>query len=240
MLKTWHRTTGLAAALFLVFLTVTGLLLMQTDVLDLDSRYVGNDRLLDWYGIRPAPPPMSFTAAGAWITQLGERLYFNGDFLVNDDARLVGAIALDNEILVATEQTLLLLTPTGEIAEKLGAPDGVPAGLTHIGTTSEGTIVLQAASRFVFDPTHARLRPDSTDAPVRWRTSTPAPESMRRTIARTYRGSGLSLERIVLDLHTGRLFGALGVAIINLASVLLLLLVVSGVLLWWRRARRER
>jgi uncharacterized iron-regulated membrane protein len=42
---------------------------------------------------------------------------------------------------------------------------------------------------------------------------------------------------VILDLHTGRLLGATGVALINLACVLLIVLIFSGVMLWWNRAR---
>ena len=47
----WHRYIGLAAALFVIVLTVTGLLLNHTEELGLDSSSVQSDTLLDWYGI---------------------------------------------------------------------------------------------------------------------------------------------------------------------------------------------
>ena len=68
MLKSWHRSVGIFAAVFLLLLTVTGTLLMQTDDLELDSRYVNNERLLDWYGIHPAPRRLVL----AW-TDIGSR-----------------------------------------------------------------------------------------------------------------------------------------------------------------------
>jgi uncharacterized iron-regulated membrane protein len=60
---------------------------------------------------------------------------------------------------------------------------------------------------------------------------------MLEAISHAYRGSGLTLERILLDLHTGRLFGPAGVALINIASILLLVLIFSGIVLWISRAR---
>jgi len=238
MLKFWHRTAGLFAAVFLLLLTVTGLLLMQTDDLELDSRVIDSDRLLDWYGIRPAPPPLSFSADDRWITQLGSRLYFDAQFLLSVDGQLIGVVSAGDETLVATTKMLVLLTAAGEIAEKLDAAAGVPPGLAHVGTTDDETIVLRSQdAQFVFEPSSGRLTATKIERPIRWSSAEAIPPVMLQAINHGYRGQGLSLERVILDLHTGRLFGAAGVALINLASILLLVLIFSGVILWWTRAR---
>jgi len=238
LLKTWHRLAGLFAAAFLLILTVTGLLLMQTNELDLDSRYVTNDPMLDWYGIRPAPPPLTFGVHNHWITQLGSRLYFDETYLLSVDAQLIGAIPAMDEILVATTNELLLLTADGEIAERIGETAGLPQGPTHVGSTPDGTIVLKSLDgQFRYDPDSARLQATDRQLPVHWKSSGSAPPAMLNAIADTYRGSGLTLERILLDLHTGHLFGPAGVAVINIASILLLVLIFSGIVLWISRAR---
>ena len=241
MLRTWHRTAGMFAAMFLLILTVTGLLLMQTDDLDLGGRYLSDDRLLDWYGIRPAPPPLSFPVSKYWITQLGNRLYFDTRYLSDVDGQLVGAISAADELLIATTQMLLLVTAEGALAEKLGAPGGVPADLIQIGTGAEEAIVLRSpGGLFIFDPLSARIQPYTSARPVRWSSPASLPATIYDGIKRGYRGRGLSIERVILDLHTGRLFGALGVALFNLASILLLLLIFSGIVLWGYRARHNR
>ncbi|HJP35230.1 MAG TPA: PepSY domain-containing protein [Gammaproteobacteria bacterium] len=237
MLKIWHRAAGMLAASFLLILTVTGLLLMQTDDLDLDSRYVSDARLLDWYGIRPAPPPLSFSANERWITQQGTRLYYDAAFLSNIRGRLIGAIPAGDELLVATTEMLVLLTGDGRVAEKLDATSGVPAGLTHIGTGTDGAIIVRSSvGSFRFDPISGRIEPDDSARPAHWSAAAPLPATLRDNINRGYRGQGLSLERVILDLHTGRLFGKVGVALFTLASVLLLLLIFSGIVLWTYRA----
>lgn len=238
MLKTWHRIAGLFAAAFLLLLTITGLLLMQADDLNLDGRYVSNDQLLDWYGIRPAPPPLTFAANNRFITQVGSRLYFDSIFLLNIDGQLIGAAPAADEILVATTGDLLLLTADGKVAELLSETAGIPRGLSHIGRTSNGAIVLNAVDgHFIFDPLAVRFRSSDANLPIRWQDPAVAPAEIIESINRGYRGAGLSLERIIIDLHTGRLLGALGVALINVSSILLLVLIVSGIWLWIGRAR---
>lgn len=235
MLKSWHRTIGLIAAVFLLVLTLTGLVLMQTDRIDLDSRYIDNDQLLNWYGIRPAPMPLSFKVREHWLAQLGDRLYFDKQLVTQLDGQLLGAAPLADEILIATTSELLIVTTAGELAENLGPLDAEPQ---QIGIDPAGDIILRTtAGTRRYDPLSGELAAAAPARGVRWSLEATLPDDLAGALARAFRGSGLSLERVLLDLHTGRLFGATGVLIVNTASVLLLVLVISGFVLWLRRPR---
>lgn len=240
MLKNWHSTIGLFAAVFLLLLTVTGLLLMQTDDLGLDAHYVNDSRLLDWYGIRPAPPAVSFQIGEHWITEIGDRHYFNTTLLPNVGGRLVGATYAAEEILLATTTALVLLTENGEIAEKIGPEAGLPQNLIHVGVALDGTVILKSQSRqFEFTIADGEISASERARPVTWSIIDEPPTSIITTLNASYRGTGLTLERIVTDLHTGRIFGATGVWVINLASLALLVLLASGTVLWWLRTREK-
>ena len=55
-----------------------------------------------------------------------------------------------------------------------------------------------------------------------------------------YRGYGLTLERVLLDLHSGRVLGSAGVLLVDAAAILFLLLAISGLWLWSRRRTSTR
>jgi uncharacterized iron-regulated membrane protein len=42
---------------------------------------------------------------------------------------------------------------------------------------------------------------------------------------------------VILDLHSGRLFGRIGVWLFDIAAILLILLALSGTLIWMKRKR---
>ena len=60
---------------------------------------------------------------------------------------------------------------------------------------------------------------------------------MRQAIVRHYRGNGMSLERILLDSHSGRIFGTAGVIIYDILALAVGFLAISGLVLWLRGRR---
>ena len=68
--------------------------------------------------------------------------------------------------------------------------------------------------------------------PIRWAKPAATDEAMLATLRADYLGSILSLERVLLDLHSGRILGRFGPWLMDLAAVLLLVLAVTGIWLW--------
>lgn len=63
------------------------------------------------------------------------------------------------------------------------------------------------------------------------------PAELRNRIVRAYRGDGLSVYRVVLDVHSGRFFGALGIGIVDLSALAMGFLTLTGVYHVYRRRR---
>ena len=53
-------------------------------------------------------------------------------------------------------------------------------------------------------------------------------------VVAAYRGEVLSLQRLLLDMHSGRFFGSKGVWVYDLLALLVFLLAGSGLVLWIR------
>ena len=75
------------------------------------------------------------------------------------------------------------------------------------------------------------------DAPLPepdWSVPSAIPDDLKQAITHQYRGEGPSLERLLLDLHSGRFFGPVGVLIYDLIALALGFLAISGLVLWAR------
>lgn len=243
-LQRWHRAVGLGSALFLFALAGSGLLLMFSDALHLPSRQVDQSWLMNWYGIHAPPSPRGFQHGPHWVTQLGVRLYFDTREISRVDGVLLGVFDVGDESpdewLAITDTELLVVDDAGTVLEHLGRGSGLPVGVTSVGRDAQDHIVLaSSAGRYLYKLDSGEFVLDTDNAAVQWSAGTTPPAAVTDVVAKAYRGEGLSLERVVLDIHSGRLFGRWGRVIIICASVALLFLAASGVFAAVRRARTD-
>ncbi len=234
-----HRWLGLLAALFALEMAVTGLLLNHTDALRLDERHLHAPWLLRWYGIAPAAPGPAYPVAGHWLSQWGERIFLDRRPLPPAvRGPLLGAVAADGLLLALTGQGVALLTPDGALADVLPLPEGAcPRGLVRDG---DGVLLLAENGRWRLDGTLSHWAPCACPAgafaPV---PPAPLPVGLRAALAGATT-PGIAVERLLLDLHSGRLWGRAGVWLMDAAALAIAILALTGLTLWWRRGRRRR
>jgi len=238
-LYVWHRYMGLSAALLAVLVAATGILLNHTEEFQLDSRHVQADWILDWYGIEPPAELLSFPLAGRHLTLMGEHLYLDRKEIDGEYRDLVGAVVMDETLVVGVSNSILLLTPRGELIERLRTDDGVPAGMKRIGTDANGDLVVEGShDLYRSDSNFLRWeRADNPAASIRWAQPGPLDTQLKSSLQQHFRGEVLPLERLLLDLHSGRFFGSLGPWVVDAAALLITLLALSGTWIWLRRRR---
>jgi hypothetical protein len=235
----WHRYMGVSAALFVILVTVTGLLLNHTESFEFDSSHIQSDWLLDWYGIKAPQTLLSFTAKDRHITLMGEHLYLNRKEIKGNHHQLQGAVYANDMFVVAVSNGILLLTERGQLIEKLSGKDGVPAGVKQIGITPEGSVAVGTGHEiYNADDNFVRwIRWNADAPPIRWATAGPVEPELKSALQSHFRKEVLPVERVLLDLHSGRFFGQFGPWVIDAAAVLLLLLALSGLWIWMHRRR---
>src|SRR5690349_3869727 len=115
----WHRWLGVISALIVLMLAATGLLLNHSHELRLDSRYISNAALLDWYGIRAMPPREAFLVGGHWLSTTEERLFLDAKPVAEAHGSLLTAASCDGLIMAIFPESMLLLTSAGGTVEAL-------------------------------------------------------------------------------------------------------------------------
>lgn len=243
-LRRWHRRVGVTAAVFAIVLAVTGLLLNHTEGLALDSRYVGSELVLDWYGIAPPGKLVSYPVGGHWVSQLGGHIYVDEQELAIDEpGHLLGAVGLAGNIIIAVEGQVLLLDAAGKVLEILGGAQGVPAGMRQIGIKNDKLVVRASHGDYLADKDllHWDESEEAGDRHIPvvadWAKTSAPPEALYAKLVEAYRGKGLTLERVLLDLHSGRIAGQGGVIVVDTIAILLILLSISGIWMWIRHIR---
>jgi len=236
----WHRYIGLTAALFVILLTVTGLALNHTEELSLDSTHIGSDLLLDWYGIDAPEDISGYVVGNTTISAVGYDIYWNTVRIPQASAPLLGAVKFADLVVLAIKGQLLLFTSDGELVERLGGAAGVPAGMQALGITPAGELAIHAAHGYYRTDENFLEWHETTSLEADWSRAIEPSPALRTTLQQAWRGTGLTLERVLLDLHSGRIFGSRGVYLVDAAAVLFLLLAISGVWLWGKRRATSR
>ena len=237
----WHRRIGLTAGLFVLLLAVTGLALNHTEALGLDERYVTGRLLQDWYGLGVPDDVVSFAAGDRRVTLLGDALYLDESRLDGRFGTLVGAVATAGYIYLVADGDLLVLLQDGRLVERLGRVNGVPRAIRAVGLTADARLAVRSdGGTLIADELISVWQRTDTAAALRWSTATAAPSGLVDELRERYRDHMLSFERVVLDLHSGRLFGSAGPWVMDAAALLLVTLAVSGFWMWLRRPPHAR
>jgi hypothetical protein len=236
----WHRWIGMLSAAFVILLALTGLALNHTEEMALDSRYVQSSTLLDWYGIRAPKDITAFSAGGVTIAAVGNRVYVDAEQVANIEQSLIGAVFFSELIILAITDKLLLLTRDGELVEEMGAATGIPAGIRAIGTNSDRQLVISTANGFHSTDSELLAWQEITQPDARWSEPVTPDPLLVTALQTSYRGNGLPVERVMLDLHSGRILGPWGVYLMDGAAIVFLLLACSGIWLWGKRRASAR
>jgi len=239
LVRRLHRSLGAGIAVFILFMALSGLAINHSNGLGLDQRHVSQPFVLDWYGLGEPEYIHSFALGNDWLSFAGSLLYLN-DKAVSGISNGVGAVSSHNMLIAAGSEELLLLDQDGTLIERLpwGPPGAGPVEL--IGQLADGSVVVQSVGQLWLADTDLLSWQvvEGTNVNPTWAFSEPAPGVLREAITRHYRGDGLSLERVLLDLHSGRTFGSIGVLVYDLLALAVAFLAISG-LIFWLRGRRN-
>ena len=235
-----HRWIGIGVALFALLLAGTGIALNHVEDWGLDERYVASDWLLDAYGIEIPPPGPSFVDRGHRVTQLGQRTFLDLVELPLTIDEPTGLASLDPLIVLSGSSNVHVLTNTGEVVEILDARDWLRGPIDRLGRTANLPVIESNGSLWIGDADVSAfsLAADVDRADVVWSTEQPLTATDRDALATAYRGRGLTLERVLADLHSGRIAGAAGPWLADLAGIGIIVLAVSGLFVWVQRRSR--
>jgi len=239
----FHRWAGLSSFLLLVLVSITGIMLNHTEELNLDEHYINTQWLQTWYGINMPEQENYFKLKDDYFAQVGKQFYFNQSRLPDEDSPLLGGYKMNHFIVIGFKNALYLLTHDGELIEKIDGEKNLPFPVSRIGLSdikaTSGQLILEVDNKYY----------TSRDDFITWTEvhskqfypflmDTPDAED-KVFYRKIYLGHELTLERVVLDLHSGRLLGSLGVYLMDMAAVILIILGLSGLWIWSRRFRKK-
>ena len=235
----WHRRLGLTALVLVFILSITGIMLNHTEELKLDETTIESDFILNWYGINPEGSPINYNTDNIWVSQWNQQIFFNGKSIYSHKEKLKGMVIIDGLIALALENFVLLLDENGELIEIMST--GTLFTVSKIGVLNKKIALLDIQDNLYISDNDFTVWHKHNKSPTYWSTAESLSQNQTTTLQQAFRGKGINFERVILDLHSGRIFNARwGIYIMDASAIVMMLLGISGLWVWWSRKLKMR
>lgn len=221
-------------------LSVTGIALNHSSEWRLDRRFVSWTWLLDAYGIQTPAPTISFADDNHRATLLGVHVYFDGRELPRPVDSLTGLVSIGTLAVATTQTGVLVVTGDGELVQYIDLAKELSASIERLGRAGGRPVIGSGGELLVGDGDVTAFQPwhGADPGTIAWSVASPAPATDVERIREAYRGRGVPVERLLADIHSGRIVSLAGPALLDVIGIGLVLLSVSGLIVWFQRRKQ--
>ncbi len=236
-IRLWHRWVGYASLFFVLILSITGLILNRAEKLELNQIKLRSEFISSLYGQLPSSPPIHFKVNGNWISWLEGDLYLDGQPFARNIDPLVGGAILDDLIIIGMKNSLSLYLKDGSLVDTLDN-SALPGQINAIGQSETDNVLIETPSGiYGTDDDFISWHKISPELNFTLGQAVQAPKQVTTRIMQGYSGQGVTLSRLILDLHSGNIMGSMGSYVMDLAALCLIFLGLSGL---FNRKRSEK
>lgn len=237
----WHRRIGLSLFFMVIFLAVSGFALNHSMGLKLSDTKLSSDWLLSWYGIeQPANEGFELTK-GNWLYQAGNsQLFLNQIPIAQCQPPLLSVVEIEHQILALCDDQLAVLTTKGELIESFTGLQGLPAGTTAVIAQNDQLYLRGDYGVLAFDADSLAVSASPISLLPSNNIAVALPQPLKDHLTAQGLNSSISMETLILDLHSGRFFGDAGVLFVDIVGLLLCILAITGLWAWVNHLRYRR
>jgi len=249
--RQWHRRIGFTAALFLFNLAVTGILLNHYEDLNLHQKYITSDWIIKWYGVKApenvfcVPSDINRTS----ICQLGEKIYYGDQLLVDETSPLVGMLKQDSLLYLSTSSAIYIYNSAMELVEISSSDSGLPPSIhqllslkSEISSADQAIAAISNDQFFLLnqdDMTWTKSKLYNINNQVLNIIDKKSLVSLSGEQANKLKGLYLDRQitqlKLVQDLHSGSILFVPGKYLTDLIGLVIILLSITGFIAWQRR-----
>jgi len=239
LFKLWHRRLGILAALFIILLSVTGIALNHTSAFNSDQQTISNKWLLDHYKIKKPAELRYYSKPNITVTD--NLVWLDEHLLIEiSEGFVIAAGKLNSFNVIVLKDEIFLYDQQGMLIDHLNINYGVPRNIQQVHFNDHSLIIKTLQGYWQVDDQFLSWQELSmTQEPI-WALSVEIEDKKKEIIELNFRSHFLTLERVILDVHSGRIFGTLGVVVMDLAAIILILLAFSGLYLWAYTKKSKR
>lgn len=224
-LHRWHRRLGLAAAVLIVMVSITGVLLNHTGSFQLAKHY---PQSAFWLWPYAQDANHGIVLDDVVLQQTVDAVLLNDEPILPCEPPLISAVSTEQDTLWLLCRRNILLLQHHQLIEAI-EHSLLGANINHLAKTDHEVVIRDGDQWFVLD-TLSMQTGNPVSAPLELPKIDVLPAALQRN-------HSISWQKIMQDLHSGRFFGDVGVFVIDVAAIILLMLALSGFWIWYSRRK---
>lgn len=233
ILREWHKRIGIGAFVFMFWLGFSGILLNQSPGLGLDAKRVDWSWLMSLYGLHAVTPKTGYASGNHWLAVRGDALVIDGAQLNVPAMTPVGFVIAGGGspglhlIYVASADGVVIASTDGKVVDQLDSHTLPTGPVQAIGTIADtGQVVIRGNGTYA--SSDGGLTWLACNAPhVTWSMRSALTPEQQEAASRFGRPS-VPIEQILIDFHSGRIFGPIGQYVVDVVGGGAVLLAMSG------------
>ena len=227
----WHRRIGVSAAVFLLWILCSGLLLNHSEQLQLDKIQLHNSGLARWYNLETEVTQNFFPLGQHWVVKTSEGLMLDGNFFSPLQSPLIGVANSEQLMAIASQNELLLLDSHATLIDRLSGNSLPVNTITAVGSACQGIAISNG--------TQGYSSQDGLDWQACAEPLVTTPSQQLDEAKKQQMTPPVAVDKLLLDLHTGHFFGRAGVWLVDTVAIGLFLLALSGLWLFFRMGKKN-
>ena len=184
-----------------------------------------------WYGINAADPTQGYLLGKSYLSWEDGKWVLDDKLLPSSAGQPVGAVEVGGVNYIATTSALYLYQSDGQLLDKVEKQLLPAFPISALGKTGSN-VMLQTPSA-VYASVDGLNWELSTATGMTLSSLQDLPADVKRRSADIL-APGISLQRLLQDLHSGRFFGRYAIWVMDVATLILLGLGLSGLWLYWK------
>ena len=234
-LRKLHKYLGFAFSIFILHLTVTGILLTYPKTFNIEDTYISNFFILKKYNMDTYREVKGLVNIEDEVVIIKNNIYLNSKFVDKFSNEIINILYQKNEnkIIVLSKSNIGLYF-FENIDNELEIIDIISIENTkkieHLGLSLSGNKVFlkNDSDHYYLDNNYQLKLLNEIEKNVKWSNTNKINKKLAKYYLSIHQGKGVSLTRILTELHNGKFFGSIFTLILFFSSLSLIFLTLSS------------
>ena len=234
-LRKLHKYIGFTFSVFILHLTITGILLTYPDTFKIKDKYTSNGYLLKKYNMQTPQDVLAINDSKHELIAINNSLYLNKKFIDSNTENMLGVIYDDiNELLYVLDKEEIIIYVFEKINNILEINDikyiSNSKNFIQLGKDKKDNIYLKSSKNLYifYKETAYKEVKGLLNNEIIWSKTIKATKNTSEFYLRIHQGDGVSILKILTELHNGKIFGSIFTFILFISSVSLIFLTLSS------------